>query len=365
MKYFFIIFKTDNSLRKSMKIAFVNDTFLEGRGADTVIYELAKRLGKKHKVFVIASESDIPEENFKILKINGKKLLTGNTLIDAISYFPNLIKIRKEILRFYKKYDFDIFNIHHSSLNLAFERFPAVVTWHGSPISNNIIRIKFNKLVLRSLKRNKVSITVSEYLKTELSKIIPGIKIKRIYNGVGNEFKPTNEEKEFMFFVGRLEEHKSIHELINISKEINFPLHIIGSGPLENKLKNYAKKINANKVKFLGKISRKELIKQYQKCSFFVSASKWEGFGLIFLEAAACAKPSIGYAKGSISEVIQNNKTGFVINSYQELKQKTEILVKDKKLRKKMGLASLKFSKKFSWNKTVKEYEEVFKALSS
>ena len=348
-----------------MRIAFVNDTFLEGRGADTVIYELAKRLGKKHEVFVIASESDIPEENFKILKIKGKKLFTGNTLMDAISYFPNLVRIRKEILRLYKKYGFDIFNIHHSSLNPAFKGLPAVITWHGSPISNNIIRIKFNKLVLRSLKRNKVSISVSDYLKTELSKTIPKIKIKRIYNGVSNEFKPTNEEKEFMFFVGRLEEHKSIHELINLSKEINFSLHIIGSGPLENKLKNYTKKINADKVKFLGKIPRKELIKQYQKCSFFVSASKWEGFGLIFLEAAACDKPSISYAKGSIPEVIQNNKTGFVTNNYQELKQKTETLIKDKKLRKKMGLASLRFSKKFGWNKSIKEYEKVFKALSS
>jgi len=348
-----------------MRIAFVNDTFLEGRGADTVIYELTKRLGKKHEVFVIASKVDMSEENFKILRINARKLLTGNTLVDSLSYFPNLIKFRKEILKLQKKYNFDVFNLHHSSLNPAMKSLPTIVTWHGSPPSKNKIRIFFNKLVLRSLKRNKVSITVSEYLKTELFKIIPKIKIKRIYNGVSNEFKLTNEGKEFMFFVGRLEEHKSIHELINLSKETNFSLHIIGSGPLENKLKNYAKKIDADKVKFLGKISRKELIKQYQKCSFFVSASKWEGFGLIFLEAAACAKLSISYAKGSVPEVIQNNKTGFVINSYQELKQKTEILIKDKTLRRKMGKEALRFSKKFSWNKTAKEYEEVFKALSS
>jgi glycosyltransferase involved in cell wall biosynthesis len=348
-----------------MKIAFVNDTFLEGRGADTVIYELAKRLGKKHEVFVIASESDIPEENFKILRINSRKLLTGNTLVDSLSYFPNLIKFRKELLKLQKKYNFDVFNLHHSSLNPAMKDLLTIVTWHGSPISNNIIRIKFNKLVLRSLKRNKVSIPVSDFLKTGLSKIIPEIKIKRIYNGVSNEFKPTNEGKEFMFFVGRLEEHKSIHELINLSKEINFPLHIVGSGPLENKLKNYAKKIDANKVKFLGKISRKELIKQYQKCSFFVSASKWEGFGLIFLESAACGKPSIGYKKGAIPEVILDGKTGFVVNNYEELKQKAEELIKDKILRRKMGKEALRFSKKFSWNKTAKEYEEVFKALSS
>ncbi len=75
-----------------MKIAFVNDTFLGGRGGDTVVYELAKRLGKKHEVFVVTTESDFKEENFTIIKIRARKLLTGNTLNDSLNYFPtNLI----------------------------------------------------------------------------------------------------------------------------------------------------------------------------------------------------------------------------------------------------------------------------------
>jgi glycosyltransferase involved in cell wall biosynthesis len=115
----------------------------------------------------------------------------------------------------------------------------------------------------------------------------------------------------------------------------------------------------------LGKISRKELIKQYQECGFFASASKWEGFGLIFLEAAACAKPSIGYRKGSIPEVVLDGKMGFLVNSYEELKQKAGELIKDKKLRKKMGKEALKFSKNFSWDKSAKEYENIFNKLIS
>ena len=138
-----------------------------------------------------------------------------------------------------------------------------------------------------------------------------------------------------------------------------------GRWTVSDRVKRYAERINADKVKFLGRISRKELIKNYQECSFFVSASKWEGFGLIFIEAAACGKPSIGYDKGSIQEVILNKKTGFLVNSYNELKEKAGLLIRDKRLRNKMGEGALKFSKNFSWDKTAGEYEKLFKLISS
>lgn len=346
-----------------MRIAFVNDTFLQGRGADTVVYEIARRIGKKHEVFVISSKSDFPEENFCFLKINLKKLLTGNNFKDSLSYFPNIIKARKEIIKLNKKYRFDIFNVHHSSLNPAFIGLPTVVTWHGSPMSDNLIRNKFNQIILKTLLSNRVTITVSRYLANKLSKLVPKIKIKVIPNGVSQDFKPLKEfpDDNYMLYVGRLEKHKSVEELIKLSKEVRFPLRIIGSGLEESKLKSYAKKIGSNEVSFLGKVSKKELVKQYQRCSFFVSASKWEGFGLVFLEAAACGKPSISYSVCSIPEVIIDKKTGFLIRDYKEFKNKVNILIKNKELRKKMGEKAFIYSKKFNWDITVNHYLSEFK----
>ncbi|MDP3987379.1 MAG: glycosyltransferase family 4 protein [Nanoarchaeota archaeon] len=346
-----------------MKIAFVNDTFLEGRGADTVIYEIARRLGKKHEVVIISSDSDFPEENFKIINIKGGKLLTGSTLRDSFSYIPNISKFRREVSRLNKQNRFEVLNIHHSSLNPAFlgsNEIPSVVTWYGSPLSRNGIRTMFNNFVLKSIRNREISITISNYLKDKLLRSAPKSEVKVVYCGVSEEFKPTYKDKGYMLFVGRLEEHKRIHEIIRLSKEVDCPLVLVGSGPLEKRLKNYAKRIDADKVRFSGKVSREELIKSYQECSFFVSSSKWEGFGLIFLEAAACAKPSIGYSAGSIPEVISEGKSGFVVNNFREFKEKAKILIKDKKLRVSMGKEALKFSKKFGWDRCVREYEKIF-----
>jgi len=343
-----------------MKIAFVNDTFLEGRGVDTVIYEVARRLGKRHEVFVISSKSDFPEDNFKKIDIPGKKLLTGNTLKDSFSYFPNISKFKRGISKLNNQYGFEIINVHHSSLNPATGNLQTIVTWNGNPLSKNRIRNFFNRILLGRLRRNKVSVTISNYLKEKLSESAPRENIRVVYCGVSEEFKPTYEDKEYILFVGRFEEHKRIQELILLSKKLDYPVYLVGTGPLEERLKSYAKKIGANKVVFTGRVDRKELIGLYQNCSFFVSGSKWEGFGLIFLEAAACAKPSIGYSKGSIPEVIKEGETGYLVNSFESLKEKAEILIRDKKLRKSMGKEALKFSKGFSWDNCVEKYENIF-----
>jgi UDP-glucose 4-epimerase len=339
-----------------MKIAFVNDTFLEGRGADTVIYELAKRLGKRHEVFVLAGQTDIKEENFRFIKLNLDKLYTG-TLKDF--NFPyKIIKLRREIKKIQKKYGFDVFNIFHSSLHMAFSGFPSIITWLGSPRTKNILRKSVNQTMLKTL-GNKKTIVISEYLRKRLN-FLKNVKV--IPCGLSNEFKPLrkNKEKGYMLYVGRLENHKAVHELIRLSKELNFPLKIVGYGPLENKLKNYTKNISAKRVSFLGKVSNKELIKLYQECNFFVSASKWEGFGLIFVEAGACGKPSIGYEKGAIPEVIRDGETGFLVNNFNELKKRAEELIKNKNLRYKLGKEALKFSRRFDWNKVALEYERLF-----
>jgi len=345
-----------------MKIAFVNDTFIEGRGADTVIYELARRLGKRHKVYVITAETKgFREENFKIIKINSGKLYTGS--IQDYFYFNKIKKLRKKILSLNKKYNLDLFNVHHSALNPAFKSLPTVVTWNGSPMNKNPLRRLLNQRVLATLNRNKKNITISQYLSRELSKSVSKDKIVVINDGVSEEFKPLWKDKRYMLFVGRHEPHKRIHELIKLSKDTNFQLIIAGSGPLTEKLKRYTHRIHANKVKFLGKVSRTQLIKLYQECSFFVSASKWEGFGLIFLEAAACGKPSIAYNLCSMPEVIKKNRTGFLTNNYREFKERTLQLIKSKKTIIKMGKEAFKSSKKFDWNIIAKQYEKVFQKL--
>jgi glycosyltransferase involved in cell wall biosynthesis len=349
-----------------MRIAFINDSLLTGRGTDHVVFELAQRLGKKHDVTVITSIADLPEKNFKIILVKGRRLVTGNWR-DFLGFFQ-IFKYRK----FADK--FDVINLHHATLAFAFlGKKNVVVTYNGNPPTTGEKKFRkffrnlsnaINRLLLRF---NERTIVISEYAKKELIKSkVPADKIEVIYYGVNNEFKKTakRKDKEYMLFVGRQEPHKRIDEIIRISKDLNFKLKIAGSGTRTEKLKSFAKKINAP-VEFLGRVSEKEKIKLYQECSFFISASKWEDFGLIFAEAAKCGKPSVAYSVGSIPEIIKDKETGLLAKNFKELIKCANILIKDRNLRNKLGLEAAKFSKNFSWEITCNKYEKSLKTLES
>jgi glycosyltransferase involved in cell wall biosynthesis len=238
--------------------------------------------------------------------------------------------------------------------------FNVVYTWHGSPPTKNIIRRIATRYFKSNVKKEKV-IVISDFMKNQF-----GGKSIVIKNGVSRDFRPAKKETDrgYMLYVGRLEKHKKVEELVRLSKEIDFPLKIVGYGPEKERLKYLKNSINAP-VEFLGKIERNDLIKIYQECSFFVSASEWEGFGLIFIEAACCGKPSIGYDYGAIPEVIINNKTGFIVKSHEEFLEKSRVLKEENKIRARFGRNAYRFGKSFNWDKVSKRYEQIFQELVS
>ncbi|MHC1587045.1 MAG: glycosyltransferase family 4 protein [Candidatus Syntropharchaeia archaeon] len=348
-----------------MKIAFVNDTFLQGRGVDQVIFELARRIGKRHEVDVITTEHNFPEENFRIKRVKGGKLVTGG--VKDFLFFRNFPSFRNAAK------GYDVVNLHHSTLNPAFFGFKnVVVTYHGFPFVwlserglRKIGRSVVNRVGRKSLRFGRRVVSISKYLKKELiAHGVPEHKIVVIHDGVDEIFRPTWNDRNYMLFVGRHEKHKNVDELIRISGEVGFPLKIAGEGPETENLKKLAKRLEAE-VEFLGNVERKELVRLYQNSSFFISASKWEGFGLIFLEAAACGKPSVGYETCAIPEVVLNGKTGLLARNYEELKGNAKRLIEDKGLRKTLGKNAFTFSKNFSWERVSRAYERLFEEIIS
>ena len=343
-----------------MKIVFVNDTFLQGRGADNVIYNLARLLGKKHQVIVLAGETNIKEENFKFIKIPLNKLFTGKT--KDFFYFKNMEKLRRFIYNFHKLEKPDVYNIHHLGLIQAFKRFNinTFYTWHGSPPSKNFFRQTLVSYFQNMLEHEKV-ICISNYLLNECKKL--GVKWAGvIHEGVDKiKYTPTWEDKDYMLYVGRLEKHKHVEKLIKVSKELKIPLKIAGYGTEIDSLRFAAK--GEKQIKFLGRVSDEELIKLYQECSFFVSASEWECFGLIFLEAGCCGKPSILFRIKEMPTIVEHAKTCLISNNYDEFKCYVDLLWNSKSLRTRMGKKAYEKYKKYTWDKTSKEYEKCLKEI--
>ena len=350
-----------------MKIALINDTFMLGRGIDHVVFDLACEMGKDNDVTVITGYADMPERGFRILLVQGAhKLLQGNWR-DYLGIFQ-LLK--------YREYadQYDIINLHRTVLSMAFiGKKNVVVTYHGSPppveesYFRRVMRNIANKISRTSLRFISKTIAISNYAKKEMTDSgMPQKKIEVIHNGLGREYLPAPYlgGDRFMLFVGRQEHYKGAHELIHIAAELDFPLMLAGTGPEASNLKQLAARIRAP-VTFLGLVSEEEKIALYQQCTFFISASKWENFGLIFLEASSCGKPCIGYNLCSIPEVVQHGVTGLLADdiSYLQLKHYTRVLINNTDVVNTLGIQAQAWSRNFNWKITSCKYLQLFDNL--
>lgn len=179
------------------------------------------------------------------------------------------------------------------------------------------------------------------------------------------EVQKQQENHCEILFVGRLEYRKGIDVLLNsipmilkVNPFVTFK--IIGNNELtgeENRtymelfLEKYGDQPWINKVKFLGQTDQITLLSAYKECDIFVAPSRFESFGLIYLEAMREGKPVIACSVGGVPEIIEDQVNGILIepNNEAQLVHAINFLVADSKLRKKMGLEGFKrFNERFT-----------------
>lgn len=170
-----------------------------------------------------------------------------------------------------------------------------------------------------------------------------------IYNGVDPDiFSPAREsDPPTVLSVGNLIPTKG-HALLlrayaRIAGSIASRLEIIGDGAERARLAQLATQLRiSTKVSFHGRQSRTFVAEAMRNCSVFALPSSYEGLGCVYLEAMACAKPTIGCLEQGIDEVIEHGRTGMLISpgSEDELCESLLALLQNRELRRRMGVAA-------------------------
>ena len=155
------------------------------------------------------------------------------------------------------------------------------------------------------------------------------------------------EDKFTVLFVGRLVEEKGINELIESVKGWNkgMVLRIIGSGPLEEKVKNAAYKYK--NTGFIGVIGQDKLPLYYSGADvLIVPSTSEEGFGRVILEALACGLPVVAANRGGIVEAIDKTVGKLIEINPENIKNSVEYFYSNKGDLKKMSLACRSFAER-------------------
>jgi len=173
-----------------------------------------------------------------------------------------------------------------------------------------------------------------------------------------------------VLFVGRFEEQKNIGELISIWQQVHFKfpdwkLELYGDGTLWEKYKREADALNINIE--VHKPSS-EIMDVYCSCSILVLTSLFEPFGLVIPEAMSCGLPVVSYdSPYGPAGIISDGKDGYVIPMHdcQTFTERLCQLMGNETLRKEMGNSSMKSSQRFSADKIMPMWKELFEKLTS
>lgn len=400
---------------KRLNICYLtNEYYPDIRGGiGKFVYILARETAKfGHQVHVITLtrdniESVNFEENVWVHKIGvnkyPKSLLEYDTVNDNFNEnrMNTLYSHYEEILKINKKCKVDIIQTPiWDSLGfyaLFDSRFNLVVTLHTSmkTIFEGVYHI--NEEV-------EFHIEVEEYLLNKSKFIVSNSKaIEKQYNQYyndacegktfliphgledmrkfvkNNKKLSDNSDNIEILFVGRLEYRKGIDIIFECipyicKKYNNVIFRFCGDNKINmpNSEKNYKdyflSKYNkfSERVIFEGYISDEEIIDRYSNCDIFIAPSRFESFGLIFLEAMIFSKPVIGTNIGGIPEVVENGVSGILIENEnsEDLKNALIKLIENKDIRESMGkngrrIYEEKFTAEIMANKFIDYYKNI------
>ncbi|MEY3568591.1 MAG: hypothetical protein RL587_1031 [Actinomycetota bacterium] len=197
---------------------------------------------------------------------------------------------------------------------------------------------------------------IRKRLRADLSfaKLTPGVDSK-LFAPVSTDLKSQLRKKHgigpglVILGVSRLMKRKGFDSLIELLAEIedDYPtleLVIAGGGPDKKRLLKLAKRLDVlAKVKFIRPLNFEQLPEIYATADIFAMPCRTrnfgldvEGFGIVYLEAAATGLPVIAGNSGGAPEAIVDGETGYVV-SREALKSRVLELLDDPMLRKSMG----------------------------
>ena len=120
------------------------------------------------------------------------------------------------------------------------------------------------------------------------------------------------------------------------------------------------------RIVFRGEVDDAELLRAYRDCDIFCVPSRFESFGLIYLEAMRAAKPVVACAVGGVPELVEDGVTGILVapDSVAGLSAALERLVRDPALRAAMGVAGRqRFEDRFTADKMVERTLTAYEAM--
>ena len=320
-------------------------------GTERVVSYLTEELVKMgHEVILFASGDS--ETSAKLIPICPRALRLDKSCRDSLVWHLYMLE---EVIKRAELFDIVHFHIEYLHLPLASRmNFPFLTTLHGRLDLPEYIPF-FEKFRAYPF----VSISYSQ------RKPLPFLNYKAtIYHGLPeNLYKFYPSKGEYLAFLGRISPEKRPDRAIEIAEKFGMKLFIAAKVDKADEV--YFKEIikpllKSPWVEYIGEINDKEKNEFLGKAYALLFPIDWpEPFGLVMIESMACGTPVVAWNCGSVPEIIEHGKTGFIVESIEEA---LEALDKVKDLDR--AYCRKVFERRFTARRMAEEYLKLYQELS-
>lgn len=281
---------------------------------EIVVHQLTEELVKRgHKVTLFASGDS--ETSAELVSVSDTATWSSVGIGPHEQYENMLVSKAYEMAR---NGHFDIIHSHFDLRSIYYAPLvdtPTISTLH-SPLEG------LRKDIMQYFKKTQYYASISDNQRNPLPNLQYAVTA---YNGVEIEkipFYGKEKKQDYFVFAGRIMDIKGVAEAIGVAQRTQTRLMLFGS--VDEKSEYWIKKIkpfvDGKQIIYKGIMPREELFEYMGKAKAFLFPLKWEEpFGLVAIEAMAAGTPTISFRRGSLPEIIEDGKTGFLCDTIDEM----------------------------------------------
>ncbi len=361
-----------------MKIGIFTDSYFpQVNGVTFTIKAWKERLREKHEVFIYypaghyrPEHDEFPFSSMDFRFYKGYKV--------ALPFGISKRAKNLDIVHIHGLFSMAIAGLYVSKRY----RLPRILTYH-TPADHYIGYITRNKTIQTGLMKlynlwerkllnscDMVTVPSNSIRDMLLRKGVKEVTV--LSNGIDLDFfKPVNTEsfrkkfrisaKKVIGFCGRFGYEKHLEDLIGIADNFDGEILIAGQGPAEDHFRRISRA--KKNVKFIGFLTREELLEFYSCLDLFIFPSTAETQGLVALEAMACGTPVVGADALALKDTIQDGVNGYCYKQ-GDLKRLMQLIDKAYKNRDELIRNGLETVKEHSLEKTIEKLNEIYDRLA-
>ena len=133
---------------------------------------------------------------------------------------------------------------------------------------------------------------------------------------------------EYLLFIGRMSPDKGCHRAIAVAAETGLPLKIAGKNREPAEQAYFAEFVEPHlneRIQYLGEVNHGQKVELLQDARATLFPIEWEEpFGLVMIESMACGTPVIATRWGAVPEVIEDGRSGIIVDHYRHMAEALE-----------------------------------------